>query len=201
MGRGPVFIEGYNERKPKPRTKLEPRPRSRTAPDRPATSRQTASSPRVPAVRSVPVEVAVQEIPPQAVRYVQHTTWELAVARARYDGCETLAKLARSMLVIRTSLHSSVAKLMSLPFPYEERQVVVELVERLPLGVDDAWVAAARGVQLTGLFACVSNGRPLSRCACYLDIVEHEVKPMVKRLLSEGAKDWTGLAQLSPSGL
>jgi hypothetical protein len=69
-----------------------------------------------------------------------------------------------------------------------------ELIEHIPLPFDGKAIAAARGVQVTGILLCVLNGDDLSRCQCFIDLALEQAKTAVKKLLTSAMEDWTQLA-------
>ncbi|WP_350277133.1 hypothetical protein [Kribbella sp. HUAS MG21] len=69
-----------------------------------------------------------------------------------------------------------------------------ELIERIPLPFDAKVVAAARGVQLTGILLCLMNSEDLRRCQCFVDLALEQAKTTVKKLLTTALEDWTQLA-------
>lgn len=192
-GRGLSRIAGNSDRRPRPR-KREPAVRlARVDLGSPNRGRRVPEPP-LPKPRVVEI---LDQVEPRAKNYVSAADWQRVVSRARYRGCGTLATVARFMLHNRRLVHTVVGWLLGIPFSGPEREIARSLAERIPLGFDESVIAAARGLQLIGMFACVSNDRPLTRCACYLDVVEHDVAPMVRKLFAEATKDWTGLAELA----
>lgn len=202
--RGPLFIQGYNERKPKLKSSPKPKPvraaKPTASPRTPRQRSRTRPAARIPqqtAPRSRPAEVIIADVPPQALRYVRQPDWNRVIARAGGNGCDILATAARKILQAKQAMHRLIGELAAGGLSGPEAELARQLASRIPLGVDDLPVAVARGLQLAGLVACVGNGIPLSRCACYRDIVAHEVKPMVNRLLAAGSEDWQGLGELA----
>lgn len=201
-----MFIRGYNERKPKLKSAPKPKPPRNAEPTAsPRTPRQrsrTRPEARIPqqtAPRPRPAEVIIADVPPQALRYVRQPDWDRVITRAGGNGCDTLAATARKILRAKQALHQFIGELAAGGLHGPEAELARQLAGRIPLGVDDLPVAVARGMQLAGLVACLGNGIPLGRCACYRDIVTHEIKPMVNRLLAAGTEDWQGLGALVPT--
>jgi hypothetical protein len=68
-----------------------------------------------------------------------------------------------------------------------------ELAASLPLPWDAKITATARGMQITGILLCVTNGRDLITCYCFTDLALAEAKAAVKNLLTAALNDWTAL--------
>ena len=73
-----------------------------------------------------------------------------------------------------------------------------ELMSALPLPFDAKIVAAARGVQATGVLLCVMSGSDLTRCQCFIDLALAETKAQVKKILVMAMTDWTRLRAFPP---
>ena len=79
-----------------------------------------------------------------------------------------------------------------------EQRFVRELARKIPLPGDEQMIAAARGVQITGILLCLADDEDLPRCQCFIDLALAEAKTTIKRLLVAAMEDWTGLAQFLP---
>jgi len=73
-----------------------------------------------------------------------------------------------------------------------------ELVSHMPLPTDAEIIAAARGIQVTGILLCVINGDDLDRCQCFIDLALELTKTQVKKLLLVATDDWTKLRAFAP---
>lgn len=73
-----------------------------------------------------------------------------------------------------------------------------ELAAKIPLPPDAKLVAVARGLQVTGVLLCVTNGDDLTRCQCFIDLALAETKATAKRILVTAMGDWSKLAQFPP---
>jgi hypothetical protein len=78
------------------------------------------------------------------------------------------------------------------------RAFAQELVANLPLPVDAKLVAAARGVQVTGIALCIFGGGDLTRCQCFIDLALAETKSRVRKMLVAAVGDWSGLGAFAP---
>lgn len=72
---------------------------------------------------------------------------------------------------------------------------IAELAASLPLPWDAKVTATARGLQITGILLCVTNGHDLTTCYCFTDLAHAETKTAIKNLLTAAINDWTALAQ------
>lgn len=188
-----VYILGYNDPRPKLRKpKRITRPRTATRPATPGRDAATRPAARL----AIPVEAAIQELRPRALKYVDESQWQHVVARARHRGCRRLASLARLILRTKSLPRALLGTVLTAPLCGPERDYARQLATRIPLGSNETATAAARGLQLTGIYACISNGAPLTACACYQDIATNEPGPMINQLLTESTNDWIGLAKL-----
>lgn len=70
-----------------------------------------------------------------------------------------------------------------------------ELVANIPLPWDAKIIAAARGLQMTGIVLCVANSDDLPRCSCFTDLVLAEARALARKLLVAAMDDWEGLCR------
>jgi hypothetical protein len=54
-------------------------------------------------------------------------------------------------------------------------------------------------VQATGIYVCVAEGRHLTDCECFIDVVKAEGKRQIKALLLAATDDWDDLGRLVPT--
>jgi hypothetical protein len=78
------------------------------------------------------------------------------------------------------------------------RAMAAELVSSLPLPIDAKIIAAARGLQASGIVVCLANGTDLTRCQCFTDLALSKTKDRVSAILTAATANWTGL-QAYPS--
>lgn len=138
----------------------------------------------------------------RATTYVTDETWKRLVKNHKRGGCDDLAELARSILKGKERLHAGIGQVAGglLGFfrrPRIERMFAQELVSKIPLPVDGKLAAAARGLQVAGVYVCIVRGQQMSSCACLLDILKVEGKVRLKRLMENSLEDW----QCLPRGL
>jgi hypothetical protein len=65
----------------------------------------------------------------------------------------------------------------------------------LPL-LDQKATIAARGLQLAGVFFCVTQDRTLTECACFIDVLNTEGPERIKQLILAAAHNWIDLHHL-----
>lgn len=139
----------------------------------------------------------------RATAYVSDPTWE-RLFRGRYRArCKTLAQIAAAILDAKQEMHNLLGWLASglaslLGAGGAAQAFTDELVSNLPLPVDAKFIAAARGVQITGIVLCVWNGDALTNCECFLQLALAETKTQVKKLLVAASGDWIKLAAFTP---
>lgn len=142
----------------------------------------------------------------RATKYVSDQTWQRVTRSWSGRRCETLARLARAILEGRDRLHEGLGEFANRALGLVnrssvERQFASELVKQLPLlAVDENLIAAARGLQVTGIVVCMARSSPLMQCACFTDVVLVEGQAKVKSLITAGMQDWAGLGSLSVPG-
>ena len=145
---------------------------------------------------------ALRAIEERAGQYVSDETWDRIKRSWRTHNCTAFAKFARAILDGKKRLHSWIGKTAGFVASLMGANGVVrlladEIASHVPLPfVDDNATIAARGVQITGIVMCVVQGRDLTECACFRDVVIEEGKERVKELLAEALADWSGLRSL-----
>lgn len=131
--------------------------------------------------------------------YASSETFHKLIRARRRSHCKALAQVAELILAAKDKAHELVGKLgggiLSL-FGVDSlaKRFGRELIERIPLPWDAKAVAAARGVQVTGILLCLLNGDDLRRCQCFIDLALEQAKTAVKKILTAAVKDWTQLA-------
>ncbi|NGN67649.1 hypothetical protein G5C51_27575 [Streptomyces sp. A7024] len=139
----------------------------------------------------------------RAATYASDETWTALVKKHRRRGCHGLAELARAILNGKEQLHAAVgwaaAGLLGLMRrPRIEQIFAQELVRRIPLPADAKLIAAARGLQIAGIYVCLVGNRDLADCACLRDVLKVEGKARIKRLIEGAIEDWRELPRLVP---
>ncbi|WP_406167591.1 hypothetical protein [Streptomyces sp. NBC_00996] len=104
--------------------------------------------------------------------------------------------LARNILKGKEQLHGAVGRaagglLGLLGRPRIERVFAQELASRIPLPWDGQLAAAARGLQIAGIYVCLVGNRGLTDCACLQDVLKAEGKERVKKLVKAAVEDWS----------
>jgi hypothetical protein len=182
------------------------RPRRRPQPPQAPRTPTRADRERQRAVKAARVCADVVErggavvIAERASAYVPDETWQTLVKRHRKRGCDDLAALARNILPGEELLHAAVGRTASgilglLGRPRIERVFAQELAQRIPLPVDMQLSAAARGLQIAGIYICVVGGRDLVECACLRDVLGEEGKERLQQLIQGAMDDWQLLPQ------
>lgn len=126
--------------------------------------------------------------------------------RHRRKGCDPLAQLARNILNGKDFLHEAVGRAVGGFFglvgrPRIERAFAQELARRIPLPIDAKLSAAARGLQIAGIYICVVGNRDLADCACLRDVIRVEGKERLQRLIHGAMGDWQSLPRQMRDGV
>jgi len=85
--------------------------------------------------------------------------------------------------------------------PKIERVFAQELARRVPLPVDAQLSAAARGLQIAGIYVCVVGNRDLADCACLRDVLKAEGKERLQQLVQGAMEDWQWLPRRMGDGV
>lgn len=134
----------------------------------------------------------------RASAYVTDKSWDALVKQHRRKGCGDLAKLARRILLGKEQIHDflgrSAGSFMGfLGRPRIERIFVQEVVSRIPLPIDVRLSAAARALQIAGIYVCLAGGQDLADCACLKDVLKLEGQAQVQKLILGSIQDWREL--------
>lgn len=135
----------------------------------------------------------------RATDYVSETTWQRLLWGRHGRQCRALAHVAEDLLAGKREIHNALGFVASLGVRLLGGRGAVqaftdELVSALPLPVlDTKLVAAARGIQATGVLLCVVSGRDLTRCDCFIALALAETKARVRKILVTAMTDWTKL--------
>ena len=145
--------------------------------------------------------------------YVGHETWKRFARGWSGQRCIWLSFIARDVLRGRDKLHDQLGTVTYsfVGFAQElfsedpgtnamhfQRAFACELAKALPLpGVDQPLIAVGRGLQFTGIVACMLQGYDLQKCACFLDVVKEGGQVLLQSLLTAAIQDW-GTALLLP---
>ena len=142
----------------------------------------------------------------RAAGYVSEDTWNRLLRGSHARQCKALARAAADLLAGKQEIHKALGFLASRGVRFlggrEAGQAFAqELVSAIPLAAFDAkLVAAARGIQATGVLLCVMSGRDLTRCECFIALALAETKAQVKKILVTAMTDWVKLSALPPGG-
>lgn len=193
---------GPPEHRPSPAPRPPQPPRRRT-PDNLTDRERRIVEEAASFCSDVLVEGWKETVADRANTYVTEPTWSKLMRRDRRR-CRLLADLAKAILAGKKALHDLVGSVTAriasfLGFTRVEQQFARELAERIPLPPDAQLVAAARGVQVAGVFVCVANNDDLMRCQCFIDLALEEAKSRVRALLIAGMDDWRDLAAFRPA--
>jgi len=77
--------------------------------------------------------------------------------------------------------------------PRIERTFAQELARTIPLPVDAQMTAAARGLQIAGIYVCLVGNQNLADCACLRDVFKVEGKERIAQLMQGAVGDWREL--------
>lgn len=135
----------------------------------------------------------------RATSYVSQATWDRLFRGRRRKRCKALAQIAAAFLEAKDTIHGILGSLASSLLAFfgvgdATQAFAEELVTNLPLPMDAKIIAAARGIQVTGILLCVVNGDDLERCQCFIDLALELTKTQVKKLLVVAADDWINLS-------
>jgi hypothetical protein len=105
--------------------------------------------------------------------------------------------LARNILNGADRLHEAVGRAAGRVFgwlgrPAIERVFAQELARRIPLPAGAQLAAAARGLQIAGIYVCLISGG-LTDCACLRDLLKFEGTERLRLLIQGGMQDWQEL--------
>ena len=138
----------------------------------------------------------------RATSYASSDTFTKLVRSRRRRHCTALADVAKFILAAKDKAHELAGWvgggiLALLGLEGLAKRFARELIEHIPLPFDGKAVAAARGVQVTGILLCLLNGDDLRRCQCFIDLALEQAKTAVKKLLTTAMEDWTQLARFA----
>lgn len=132
--------------------------------------------------------------------YAQNT-WKRLFRFRRRRNCKELAEMAREILNAKDQIHKLAGELAgdaastvairgpALPF-------TKEVAANIPINpIDLKMTAVARGIQISGVLLCVTSGRDLTKCQCFVDMALMESKETVRRILVQGMSDWASLGR------
>ncbi|MEU8210335.1 hypothetical protein AB0B85_14180 [Micromonospora sp. NPDC049044] len=141
---------------------------------------------------------AVAAVEKRAAHYAGEEVWTQLAHRKIGRNCRWLARLARMALDGKDWLHARVGDiffyiLVKLKAPEIVRVFGARAAEKIPLPFDEQLIAVARGMQVTGIVICIMNGRDLTKCESFLDLINTEGKERLKQLIQQAAGDWTNL--------
>lgn len=188
-----------------PRRSATPRPRPRTARPVSADFKSLSSAQQAKVQRAVTfchgtlTSGLWATATEQALGYAEDEHMRRFLKGGRTYNCENLASLARDILLGKDALHEGIGwavdKVMALiGRPHLERLLARHLAAKIPVPtVDDTLITASRGLQMTGIAVCFTEGRDLTRCACFIDVVLTEGRERVKTLIATAAGDWAEL--------
>ncbi|MGC0421138.1 hypothetical protein [Embleya sp. AB8] len=139
----------------------------------------------------------------RAAMYVSDETWRALVKEYRGRGCDDLAQLARDILNGKEHLHDVVAQSAGVVLGFLgrsriERTFAQELARTIPLPVDAPLSAAARGLQIAGIYICLVGNQNLAECACLRDVFKVEGKERIAQLMQAAVGDWRELPTRLP---
>ncbi|WP_328521894.1 hypothetical protein [Kribbella sp. NBC_00359] len=135
----------------------------------------------------------------RAADYASSETFRKLIRARRRRHCKALAEVAKLILAAKAKAHELLGVLgggvLSL-FGLGDlaKRFARELIEHIPLPLDAKAIAAARGVQVTGVLLCLLNGEDLRRCQCFIDLALEQSKTAVKKIMTTAMEDWTQLA-------
>jgi hypothetical protein len=134
----------------------------------------------------------------RASTYITQATWQQLFRGRHRKRCQALARYAAQLLAGKQAIHAAVGSLAfsllgRLGSGDFARAMAAELVSSLPLPFDAKIVAAARGLQASGVVLCLANGSALTHCQCLIDLALSETKERVRSILKAATTDWANL--------
>jgi hypothetical protein len=144
---------------------------------------------------------ALDAVDALATPYVGEAGWASLRQAWRRENCGLVAPVARQALSSPARLHDAAGQLAGqvwtwLGRPWIEQMMVREVVKRLPVLGEKQAKPLARAAQLAGIRLCYEQGKDLTSCPCFVDLVENEGERKPRALLDAGLKGWEGLAKL-----
>jgi hypothetical protein len=130
--------------------------------------------------------------------------WQRLTRSRRRRNCKKLAQMARTILKAKDQVHQLAAELASQAASVAGVRGAAldftrELVKRIPIVPIDAKLAAtARAIQMAGITLCLIEGRPLTKCDCFIDLALTETKERVSQILETRLANWAELARFGP---
>jgi hypothetical protein len=131
--------------------------------------------------------------------------WKRLTRSWRRRNCKKLAQMARTILKAKDQVHQLAAELASQAASVAGVRGAAldftrELVKRIPIvPVDAKLTAAARAIQMAGITLCLLEGRPLTKCDCFIDLALAETKERVSQILETRLANWAELARSGPA--
>jgi hypothetical protein len=139
----------------------------------------------------------------RAATYISQATWNQLFRGRHRKRCQSLARAAAQLLAGKQRIHKTMGSLASsllgrMGSGDFSRAMAAELISNLPLPIDAKIIAAARGLQATGIVLCLASNSDLTRCQCFIDLALSETKERVSAILTAATSDWTGLRVFTP---
>lgn len=141
----------------------------------------------------------------RASDYVGEETWHRLLRGRRKRQCKALARAADNLLAGKQEIHNALGFLAARGVRFlgggdAVQAFTSELVAAIPLpAIDAKLIAAARGIQATGVLLCVLGDRDLTKCDCFVALALAETKARVKKILVTAMTDWPKLRTFPPA--
>ncbi len=144
---------------------------------------------------------AATAVAERVTEYASERTWRALRRNHSAAGCKEMAELARGLLAGFEKIHNLIAHLVDRALVLlgrngAERMFARELATRIPLPLEDQVRVAARGLQVAGIWLCLSEGIDLLDCACMRSVLMDEGSEFLDQLVSDAVGDW----QYLPAG-
>lgn len=149
---------------------------------------------------------ALAAIEDHATTSLSEGTWNRVRRHWRGGHCDRLARYARDVLDGRQTIHRFVGRsagivVGSLGLAPTAQTIADEIASRVPIPIlDHEALVVSRGLQIIGVYMCVTHNRPLPSCACFIDVVITEGQEKMKQLLIGGADNWRDLYAVARVG-
>ena len=139
-----------------------------------------------------------------AAGYVGGKIWSELTSDWSGRNCRWLARLARSALNGVDWLHNWIAKIVVFILELFGLPRIVcmfgrALAKRIPVPGSHELKITARGMQIAGIVVCILDGRDLTKCSCFVDVVLEEGKERLQQLMERAAGNWRDLDTFLPN--
>jgi hypothetical protein len=139
----------------------------------------------------------------QLVQTTSEKTVDLLTSHWHGSQCDELAAAARRLLSLKGLLQKFLSYILTritraLGYGDAVSSFVDELVTAVPVPWTAKVTAAARIIQLTGIWLCLINDLDLTDCSCLIDLVRAEGLDALGQLLAAATQNWREILDRVP---